>query len=231
MAYITACPPPSWNRTTLIMPPISIPVAKQPSMDLYNDNGHAHADEKPPAYHDHAHEHDGDEAAQWSLRARPNSTGHKHCHNGSLKRILFPALMAIVALCGIFALFCFLGDGLADPGEMIEGLFHVKRAVDGGSGSGSGTESAFTKHKLYLIVVFVGLVVVVILGVMLSAWCCRGAFENPCCCPCYLCACCGGLGTQSILPDLCITRILTPSTTACLECIGCGLCAEGVEQM
>jgi hypothetical protein len=21
-----------------------------------------------------------------------------------------------------------------------------------------------------------------------------GSFENPCCCPCYLCACCGGLG-------------------------------------
>jgi hypothetical protein len=50
---------------------------------------------------------------------------------------------------------------------------------------------------VYLIVVFVGLVVCVILAIMLSAWCCRGAFENPLCCPCYLCACCGGLGTVS----------------------------------
>ncbi|KAJ7616166.1 hypothetical protein DFH06DRAFT_1239312 [Mycena polygramma] len=187
------------------MQPISIPVAKQPSMDLYSD--HAPADEKPPAYHEHAH--DQDEGAQWSLRTRPSLAGHKHCHNGRLRRILVPTLIAVVALAGLFALFCFLGDAFADPGEMMESLFHLKRAVDGDSGS--GTESTFTKNKLYLIVVFVGLFVVVILAIMLSAWCCRGAFENPCCCPCYLCACCGGL--------------------ACLECIGCGLCAEGVDQM
>lgn len=73
-----------------------------------------------------------------------------------------------------------------------------------------GSQSVFVKNKLYLVVAIVGLVVVVILAVMLSAWCCRGAFENPLCCPCYLCACCGGL--------------------ACLECIGCGLCAEGADQ-
>lgn len=129
------------------MPPISIPVAKQPSMDLYSDN--ARADEKPAAYHDHTH--DGDEASQWSLATRP-SAGHKHCHNGRLKRILFPALIVIFALSGLFALFCFLGNGVADPGEMIEGLFHIKRAVDGGdSGSGS-TGSTFTKHKCALVV-------------------------------------------------------------------------------
>ncbi|KDQ23568.1 hypothetical protein PLEOSDRAFT_1086076 [Pleurotus ostreatus PC15] len=34
-------------------------------------------------------------------------------------------------------------------------------------------ESAFTKHKLYLIVVFVGLFVVLILGILLSVWCCE----------------------------------------------------------
>ncbi|KAF4588415.1 hypothetical protein EYR40_009965 [Pleurotus pulmonarius] len=72
-------------------------------------------------------------------------------------------------------------------------------------------ESAFTKHKLYLIVVFVGLFVVLILGILLSVWCCESAFENPCCCPCYFCACCGGL--------------------ACLECIGCGLCCEGIQEL
>ncbi|KAJ7302463.1 hypothetical protein DFH08DRAFT_905312 [Mycena albidolilacea] len=200
-----------WTRTTTTtMTPISVPAAKQSPMDLYS------ADEKPPAYHDshaHAHARDDDEAAQWSLPTRPVA-GYKHCHNGRLKRILVPALIAILALFGVGALMCVLGGHMADPGEMVEGLFHVKRAVDGdgsGSGSGSGTESSFTKHKLYLIVIFVGLLVVVILGVMLSAWCCKGAFENPCCCPCYLCACCGGL--------------------ACLECIGCGLCAEGVDQM
>ncbi|KAJ6506726.1 hypothetical protein C8R45DRAFT_510389 [Mycena sanguinolenta] len=188
------------------MTPISVPVAKQPSMQLHT------ADEKPPAYYLHGHDHD-EAASQWSLSPRPHA-GHAHCHNGRLRGILFPALMALFVLSGLVALFCFLGDNVtsADPTEIIEGLFHAKRALGGGSDSGSGsTGSSFTKHKLYLIVIFVGLFVVVILGVMLSAWCCKGSFENPLCCPCYLCACCGGL--------------------ACLECIGCGLCADGVEQM
>ena len=79
----------------------------------------------------------------------------------------------------------------------------------------SSPSSHYVNPKVYLIVIFVGLLVVVILAVMLSAWCCKGeqpqfllflscltkvyqkptgAFKNPCCCPCYLCACCGGLG-------------------------------------
>ncbi|OBZ72826.1 hypothetical protein A0H81_06715 [Grifola frondosa] len=82
----------------------------------------------------------------------------------------------------------------------------VKRQTTGSSGN-----NTFVDHKLYLIIVFVGLFLVLIMAICLSAWCCKGVFENPLCCPCYLCACCGGL--------------------ACLECIGCGLCAEGLEQM
>ncbi|KAJ7478990.1 hypothetical protein FB451DRAFT_1365605 [Mycena latifolia] len=188
-----------------------MPVAKQPLMDLYT--GYTQADEKVPAYHDHDHAHDVDEGAQWSAAGRTgaSTSSHKACHNGRLRRILMPAMISLVALAGFIALLCVFGEGGADPSEIVGGLFQVKRA---GTGDGSGStdsESAFTKHKLYLIVIFVGLLVVLILGVMLSAWCCKGAFENPCCCPCYLCACCGGL--------------------ACLECIGCGLCAEGVEQM
>jgi len=81
------------------------------------------------------------------------------------------------------------------------------------TGSDSGTsgngQSVFVKNKFYLIVALVGLAVVLLLGICLSAWCCKESFENPLCCPCYLCACCGGL--------------------ACLECIACGLCAEAVE--
>ncbi|KAJ7127962.1 hypothetical protein C8R44DRAFT_873732 [Mycena epipterygia] len=191
------------------MTPISVPVAKQPSMDMYGEHALA---EKPLAHayhsHGHAHAHDLDEDAQWSSASRPGTLSHKPCHNGRLRRFLLPAVVALVVLSGLAALFCF---SMADPGEIIEGIFHVKRAVTGDGTGSTGTESSFTKHKLYLIVVFVGLFVVLVLAVMLSAWCCRGAFENPCCCPCYLCACCGGL--------------------ACLECIGCGLCAEGVDQM
>lgn len=54
-------------------------------------------------------------------------------------------------------------------------------------------------HPVYLIVVIVGLFVLLVLAIMLSAWCCRGAFENPLCCPCYLCACCGGLGEHLLI--------------------------------
>ncbi len=64
---------------------------------------------------------------------------------------------------------------------------------------------------------FVGLFLVVLAAICLSAWCCRGtfftlsgscrrltlyisagSFENPLCCPCYLCACCGGLGMSKV---------------------------------
>ncbi|KIM43911.1 hypothetical protein M413DRAFT_442977 [Hebeloma cylindrosporum] len=131
------------------------------------------------------------------------SSNHRHCHNGRLRRLLVPALIALVLLGGALAYTC-LFHGLSLVG--MEDL--VARAV---TDTASGGESTFTKHKLYLIVIFVGLLVVVILAVMLSAWCCKGAFQNPLCCPCYLCACCGGL--------------------ACLECIGCGLCAEGLSEM
>ncbi|CDO72034.1 hypothetical protein BN946_scf184943.g69 [Trametes cinnabarina] len=82
--------------------------------------------------------------------------------------------------------------------------FVKRQAVDNGNG-----QDTFVHRKYYLIVVFVGLFLVFLAAICLSAWCCRGVFENPLCCPCYLCACCGGL--------------------ACLECIGCGLCAEGID--
>ncbi|KAJ7442034.1 hypothetical protein FB451DRAFT_1440779 [Mycena latifolia] len=202
------------------MTPISLPIAKQPLMDLYT--GYTQSDEnieKAPAYHDPNHTHDVAEASQWSAtgRTRASLSSHIACHNGRLRRLLMPALIALrcsaslVALAGFIALLCFFDEGGADLSKIIGGLFQVKRTVTGDGSGSTNSESAFTKHKLYLIVIFIGLLVVIILGVMLSAWCCKGAFENPCCCPCYLCACCGGL--------------------VCLECIGCGWCAEGVEQM
>ena len=30
----------------------------------------------------------------------------------------------------------------------------------------------------------------------------QGSFENPLCCPCYLFACCGGLGMEIIISDM-----------------------------
>ncbi|KAK0448342.1 uncharacterized protein EV420DRAFT_854720 [Desarmillaria tabescens] len=129
-----------------------------------------------------------------------NAPCHRHCHIARLRQLLIPVVLAFLTLVGILLL-C--------PFDITDGHSIFSRAVgDAGSSTGNGS---FVDNKLYLIVVFVGLLVVVILGICLSFWCCKGAFENPCCCPCYLCACCGGL--------------------ACLECIGCGLCAAGAEAM
>jgi len=132
---------------------------------------------------------------------------HNACHKSRLRRLLIPAILSLFTITTLIFLSC-LNDlaalGVFGPDGGVMGM--GKRAVDT-----SGSNSTLVKNKLYLVIVFVGLLVVIILAVMLSAWCCRGAFENPLCCPCYLCACCGGL--------------------ACLECIGCGLCAEGLENI
>ncbi|KDQ49179.1 hypothetical protein JAAARDRAFT_212312 [Jaapia argillacea MUCL 33604] len=182
---------------------MSFPINNQPSppasMDLYYTSSEKGL-------------HDLRSHCQCQNHSQVHTDSHSHhsCHQSRFWRILFPALLSLFGLVAlsVFALIQYpaLGSLLGlDDGEFYTGL--AKRAV----GDTTGNQSTFASHKLYLIVIFVGLVVVLVLGVMLSFWCCKGSFENPLCCPCYLCACCGGL--------------------ACLECIGCGLCAEGFEQM
>ncbi|KAI0643448.1 hypothetical protein C8Q79DRAFT_915156 [Trametes meyenii] len=142
------------------------------------------------------------------------------CERARSRRVVTALLLATFSF-GLFLLISFLWNAAFNEGSWLSSLGlvedgsgsawtamsgFVKRAADNGSGQGT-----FVDKKYYLIIVFVGLFLVVLAAICLSAWCCRGAFENPLCCPCYLCACCGGL--------------------ACLECIGCGLCAEGVENM
>ncbi|KAJ6568579.1 hypothetical protein B0H19DRAFT_1256329 [Mycena capillaripes] len=122
------------------------PVAKQ-------DQYYEPADKKSPG-------HDNDE---WS------SPTHPRVWNGRLRQILFLALISIAACSGLVALFCLLRGQMAipEPGEIIEGILLAKR--DSISGS---KKSSFIRNKLYLIVIFVGLFLVVILGFLL-AWCCR----------------------------------------------------------
>ncbi|KAJ3530528.1 hypothetical protein NMY22_g8533 [Coprinellus aureogranulatus] len=109
-----------------------------------------------------------------------------------------------------------------------------------------------TPHEDYLIIIFVGLFIVLILGIMLSAWCCKGS--------CYHRASrrlepptkprTRSVPESLVLPllSLCMlrrTRYVPDHSSelegnpcadyrfalACLECIGCGLCAEGFEQV
>jgi len=120
----------------------------------------------------------------------------KCCRSSRLLCGLLRAAVILLAIAAALAFYTDTGDAL---GRGLGGL--TKR--DTGDVSSSGP---FVDQRLYFIVIFVGLLIVIMLGILLSAWCCKAAFDNPCCCPCYLCACCGGL--------------------ACLECIGSGICGE-----
>lgn len=130
----------------------------------------------------HHHHHQCEHGQQTSF------SEHDNCHNFRLRRFLLPAILVFVALGGILAWSCMRGM----PGW---GADLMARALTDGSTSG---ESSFMKNKrqlaplthdfllinynliilraliVYLIVVFVGLFVVVILAIMLSAWCCKG---------------------------------------------------------
>ncbi|KAG7089785.1 hypothetical protein E1B28_011436 [Marasmius oreades] len=162
-------------------------------------------------YHDF-HTHSGNEktcCSQTSVTGaghyEANTSCHRRCHKDRLRRSLMYLVAILLGIAVLLSLSCFF-----DVSDVIsfgtEGL--AKRAT--GTGASNGNNS-FVNRKLYLIVIFVGLLLVVIMGICLAAWCCKGSFENPLCCPCYLCACCGGL--------------------ACLECIGCGLCCEGASEL
>ncbi|KAK0445449.1 hypothetical protein EV421DRAFT_1902406 [Armillaria borealis] len=83
-----------------------------------------------------------------------NAPCHRHCHIARLRQLLIPVVLAFLALVGVL---------LLSPFDITGGHSLFSRAVDdAGSSTGSGS---FVDNKLYLIVVFVGLVVVVILGV------------------------------------------------------------------
>jgi len=163
------------------------------SMDPYFDHYHDEKSLNPPSYTSHDCECENP---------------HNTCHKSRLYRLLIPAILSVVMIATIIFVSCIkdlAALGVFGPDEGVIGL--GKQALGARDTTGSNNGS-FLNNKLYLIVIFVGLFLVLILAIMLSAWCCRGSFENPCCCPCYLCACCGGL--------------------ACLDCIACGLCAEAV---
>jgi len=170
---------------------------------------------------------------------------HNNCHNNRLRQLFLPALIILLALGGLLAWSCVSWHGWSTYG--IDTL--VRRAATDTASTGTGNTFVHKKRQfisfscliisysfprggwgllVYLIVIFVGLFVVLILGIMLSAWCCKsefpfhtpqtpppqpqlnsnffffsGSFENPLCCPCYLCACCGGLGMILLFILLC----------------------------
>jgi uncharacterized Tic20 family protein len=148
------------------------------------------------------------------------------CTRGSRRNAIIKG-----ALAGLIALLLTIASFLIAATLCPELASLVKRQNNGTSNNNG---SSFTNQKLWIIIVVVvgmvpelisltlGLIIVVALGICVAAWCCQGAFRNPLCCPCYTLACCGCLGIWCLGPWLII---------GCLECIGCGLCGEGLSQL
>ncbi|KAJ7279484.1 hypothetical protein C8J57DRAFT_1502132 [Mycena rebaudengoi] len=108
-----------------------------------------------------------------STRMRTRTTTAP-CGAGSSPLCSSSVLRGLLAVsCVVSGIHASAGAGGVGEG-LLSGLVH--RAVgDGPTGPESpDTQSDFTKRKWCLIVIFVGLLVVLIFGVMLSAWCCKG---------------------------------------------------------
>ncbi|KAI5991131.1 hypothetical protein EDD15DRAFT_1114939 [Pisolithus albus] len=110
-------------------------------------------------------------------------------HKAWLRKVLVLILLMLLVLGAIILMWCMTD---ADSFEMMLGgdsdpVSLVKR---------KSSESTFTKKKLYLIIIFVGLFLAVEVAIILSFWCCRGAFENLLCFRCCLSACCCGLNKR-----------------------------------
>ncbi|KAJ3752984.1 hypothetical protein EV360DRAFT_74881 [Lentinula raphanica] len=126
---------------------INEPVAVN-TMDLYRDfhlqfpniEKHPSLHAPPPYTQVHAHPH----FDQTSDDSSPHqSSNTQRCHASRLRRVILPAIVAMVSLGGLLVLSC-ISAGLSGV-EGADGL--LKRATDD-----NGT---FVNNKLYLIIVFV----------------------------------------------------------------------------
>ncbi|KAG6372476.1 hypothetical protein JVT61DRAFT_7577 [Boletus reticuloceps] len=97
-----------------------------------------------------------------------NPSRHRACHQARLRRFLLPIALLLLGVGATVLISCIYD---IDPFDLV--------SMGGGNPLGkrqttSGGQSSFTQHKLYLIIVFVGLALVLVAGIMLSFWCCKG---------------------------------------------------------
>ncbi|KAG1743833.1 hypothetical protein EDB19DRAFT_1697226 [Suillus lakei] len=102
-------------------------------------------------------------------------------------------LIALSTLCSIGAVLVISHcSGIGDL-ELL-GLGHGHGISSGKRQTTTSSSSSFTRNK---VIIFFRLFLILLAATMLSFWCCKGAFENPLCCPmpmlCYLCECCSGM--------------------------------------
>ncbi|KAG2050136.1 hypothetical protein BDR06DRAFT_1011584 [Suillus hirtellus] len=104
------------------------------------------------------------------------SASHRACHKSRLRRIILPIALSLLSI-GAFLII----SHCSEIGDLLEALGlnhgHVGGVLDKRQTTSTG--NSFTNKKLYLIIIFVGLVLVLLAAVMLSFWCCKGWLEAP----------------------------------------------------
>ncbi|KAF6751920.1 hypothetical protein DFP72DRAFT_906496 [Ephemerocybe angulata] len=136
------------------------------------------------------HPHDGE-----SGKCTHSKLGN-YLRDRRFKRILIPVVLSVLGFAAVTAVACaggfngiyseWTGDSSpvattssvgadeSSQSAMPQLVGRAAEAVSAATGA-DGSGSIFVDRKLYLIIIFVGLVVVVIFGIMLSAWCCKGS--------------------------------------------------------
>ncbi|KAJ3770802.1 hypothetical protein FB446DRAFT_846753 [Lentinula raphanica] len=155
----------------------------------------------PPYTKVHAHTH----FDQMSDNSSPNQhtvQDTQRRHASRLRRVVLPIVLGIISLGGLIVLSCIL---ISLSGVESSGGLSI-RADD---------DNALRRDRLYLIIVFVGLFLVVILGICLSAWCCRGvSFILPTITiPLYRVVCSLSLSTSSSSDDYLDSSVSVTSTS------------------
>ena len=167
------------SRVTNLNPAVANQPVSLGSMDIYSLS----SSEKH--HHDHSHAAHQRLASSSTCERDSNHPSRKHFYNSRLTRFFLAGLLTLLIVSVVLVIFSLTDVDLFGFG--MDGL--VKRAVDSTTGnngtfvnnkrrlgrltSGAGVIFDF-KSPVYLIVIFVGLLVVIILAIMLSAWCCRG---------------------------------------------------------
>ncbi|KAG2036543.1 hypothetical protein BDR03DRAFT_444613 [Suillus americanus] len=101
------------------------------------------------------------------------SASHRACHKSRLRRIILPIALSLLSI-GAFLVI----SQCSEIGDLLGALgLNHGHALDKRQTTTSST-SSFTSKKLYLIIIFVGLFLVLIAAVMLSFWCCKGLIKQ-----------------------------------------------------
>lgn len=131
---------------------------------------------------------------QCACASESDPTRHRACHQARARKFVLSVALLLLAVGATLVISCVAGDiDLLD-------VISLGADVSGGPLDKRSTSSSFTQNKrecisrhaisvvvvaegspvtiVYLIIVFVGLFLVLIAGIMLSYWCCKGKIQS-----------------------------------------------------